>query len=221
MSSRRHAIAQSSLVQLSPRRSTRPRSRATICPPSTANRPPSSTDSIYPNVLNYLFGMKFKVIAGYGSAPEMSMAIERGELDGRCGLTWSSLQSVNADWIKNKKVRIILQIALAKNPELPQVPFVFDFTRSEEERQILTLWAAPNEMGRPYFSAPGLPPDRLGILRRAFAEMGQDPAYLADAAKIGVGADFMRGDEVEALVKKVYATPQSVVAKAGVAAKGK
>src|ERR1043166_6387479 len=81
-------------------------------PASVGSSGPSSTDSIYPNVLNYLFGTKFKVIAGYASAPEMSLAIERGELDGRCGLTWSSLQSVNAEWIREKKIRIILQFAL-------------------------------------------------------------------------------------------------------------
>jgi len=182
---------------------------------------PSSTDSIYPNVLNALFGMQFKVVQGYASAPEMSLAIERGELDGRCGLTWSSLQSVNADWISGKKIRIILQFALEKHPDLASVPFVFDLAQSEEERQILTLWAAPNQMGRPYFTAPGTPPATLDLLRRAFDATIRDPAYVADAAKVGVGADPMSGEEVEALVKKVYATPQAIVEKAGVAAKGR
>jgi len=182
---------------------------------------PSSTDSIYPNVLNALFGMQFKVVQGYASAPEMSLAIERGELDGRCGLTWSSLQSVNADWISGKKIRIILQLALEKHPDLVGVPFVFDLAQSEEERQILTLWAAPNQMGRPYFTAPGTPPATVDLLRRAFDATIRDPAYVADAAKVGVGADPMTGEEVEALVKKVYATPQAIVDKAGLAAKGK
>src|SRR5262249_44894676 len=107
---------------------------------------PSSTDSIYPNVLNSLFGMQFKVVAGYASAPEMSIAIERGELDGRCGLTWSSLQSVNADWIREKRIRIILQFALEPHPDLAGVPFVLDLAKTDEERQIVTLWAAPNQM---------------------------------------------------------------------------
>ena len=182
---------------------------------------PSSTDSIYPNVLNYLFGMKFKVIAGYTSAPLMSMAIEHGELDGRCGLTWTSLQSVNLSWTREHKVRVLLQIAIEKNPVLADVPFVFDLASTEEQRQILTLWAAPNKMGRPFYGPPGMPPERLAILRRAFDAMARDPAFLADAARSGLGADGITGEEVEALVKQVYATPKDVVAKAAEAAKGR
>jgi tripartite-type tricarboxylate transporter receptor subunit TctC len=182
---------------------------------------PSSTDSIYPNLLSYLFGMKFKVIAGYASAPEMSMAIERGELDGRCGLTLSSLQSVNAPWIKDNKVRILMQIALEKNPELKDVPFIFDLARNDEDRQILTLWAAPNQMGRPYFGPPGVLPERADILRRAFDATMKDPAYIADATDMGLGSDAITGEEVDALVKQVYATPKAVVEKAALAAKGR
>lgn len=181
---------------------------------------PSSTDAIYPNVLNYLFGMKFRVVNGYQSAPQMSLAIERGELDGRCGLTWSSLQSVNAEWIRTGKIRIVLQFALEKHPDLTGVPFVFDLAQNDRQRQILALWAAPNQMGRPYFTAPGTPPAVVAMLRRAFAATIRDPGYVADAAKIGVGANPMTGEEVEALVRRVYATPADIVEEAGAAAKG-
>jgi hypothetical protein len=181
---------------------------------------PSSTDSIYPNVLNYLFGTKFRVIQGYASGPQMSMAIERGELDGRCGLTWSSLQSINADWTRANLVRIILQFALEKDRDLPNVPLVFDFAQNERQRQILTLWAAPNQMGRPYFTAPGTPPATVETLRRAFDATIADPVYVADAHKVGVGATPLRGEDVAALVRRVYATPAAIVEEAGVAAKG-
>jgi tripartite-type tricarboxylate transporter receptor subunit TctC len=181
---------------------------------------PSSTDAIYPNVLNYLFGTKFKVINGYASGPQMSLAIESGELDGRCGLTWSSLQSINADWTRANKVRIILQFALERDAELPDVPLVFDLAQSERQRQILTLWAAPNQMGRPYFLPPDTPPATVEALRRAFDATIRDPDYVADAKKVGVGANPITGEEVTALVRKVYATPAEVVAEAGAAAKG-
>jgi len=125
---------------------------------------PSSTDSIYPNVLSYLFGMKFKIVAGYASSPEMSLALERGELDGRCGLTLSSLQSV-----------------------------------------------------RP----PGVAPERVDILRRAFDRMVKDRDYVADSTKTGLGTDAITGEDVEALVNQVYATPKDVVAKAAIAARGR
>jgi len=182
---------------------------------------PSSTDTIYPNVLNYLFGMKFKIVSGYTSAPLMSMAIEHGELDGRCGLTLSSLQSVNRSWTEAGLVRVLLQFGLDPNPKLAGVPFVLDLARTEEERQILTLWAAPNKMGRPYFAPPGVPPERLEILRRAFDAMERDGAFIADAEKSGLGADGISGEAVEALVRQVYATPPAVVAKAAEASRVK
>jgi hypothetical protein len=182
---------------------------------------PSSTDSIYPNVLNAPFGMKFKIIAGYTSALLMSMAIEHGELDGRCGLTLSSLHSVNLNWTKEHKVRILLQIAIDRNPELPDVPFVFDLAQNDEQRQILTLCAAPNKMGRPFFAPPEVAPERLAILRRAFETMERDPDFRADADKSGLGADGIGGEAVEALVRQVYATPKSVVDNAAEASRGK
>lgn len=181
---------------------------------------PSSTDTIYPNVLNDLFGMKFKIISGYTSGPLMSMAIEHGELDGRCGLTLSSLRSVNAGWMKDGKIRILLQIGIDKDPALPDVPFVVDLARTAAERQILTLWAAPNKMGRPYFAPPDVPAERVATLRRAFDAMVADPAFRADAEKTGLGANGISGEAVEALVKQVYATPADVVAKAAAAARG-
>ena len=182
---------------------------------------PSSTDTIYPNVLNDLFGMKFKVISGYTSAPLMSMAIEHGELDGRCGLTLSSLRSVNRSRIENGEVRILLQIGIDRDPMLPGVPFALDLAQTDEQRQILTLWAAPNKMGRPYFAPPGVPPERVAALRRAFDEMAKDPDYVADAERSGLGAAAITGEAVEALVRQVYATPKDVVEKAAQASRGR
>ena len=183
---------------------------------------PSSTDSIYPNVLNYLFGMKFKVIVGYASAPEMSMAIERGELDGRCGLTWSSLQSVNADWIKFKKVRVILQIALGKASR-PRGRAVRLRPRAHRGGA-----ADPDALGRAERHGTALfhrARDRAGARSRFCGahstERSGTPPMSRTQQKIGVGADPMRGEEVESLVRRVYATPKNVVEKAGIAAKGK
>jgi tripartite-type tricarboxylate transporter receptor subunit TctC len=128
---------------------------------------PSSTDSIYPNVMNYLFGMKFKVVGGYKAAAETHIAMERGEVDGRCGITWDTLVSLNADWLRDKKVRLLVQIGLDKVADLANVPSIFDLAKTEEERQILALWAAPNKMGRPFFAPPALAPERADLLRRA------------------------------------------------------
>src|SRR5262245_22609781 len=100
---------------------------------------PASTDSIYPNVLNHLHGMKFKVVEGYKSATEVHIAMERGEAEGRCGVSWDTLQALNADWLRDRKIRILVQIGLDRVPELASVPPVFDLGHTQEERQTQAL----------------------------------------------------------------------------------
>jgi tripartite-type tricarboxylate transporter receptor subunit TctC len=182
---------------------------------------PSSTDAIYPNLMNYLFGMKFKVVTGYKGAPETHLAMERGEVDGRCGISWDTLISLNADWLKDKKVRLLVQIALVKEPALPDVPWVFDMAKTDEAKQILAFWTVPNEMGRPFLAPPDLPQDRVAILRRAFDATMKDPMLQAEASAMKLAVDSIGGEEVQALIRQVYATPKDVVAEAALASKGR
>ncbi|MPZ39680.1 MAG: hypothetical protein GEU95_16800 [Rhizobiales bacterium] len=181
---------------------------------------PASTDTIYPNVLNALFGTKFRVVQGYEAAAQTHIAMERGEVDGRCGMTWDTLQAIKPDWITEKKVRILVQFALRKHPDLPDVPSVFDFARNEEERQILALWSAPNKMGRPFYAPIELPKERTELLRRSFDRTMKDPALLAEVEKTKLFVSPITGEEVHALIDGIYATPAPVVAKALEASKG-
>jgi tripartite-type tricarboxylate transporter receptor subunit TctC len=182
---------------------------------------PSSTDSIYPNVLNFLHGMKFKVVEGYKAATETHIAMERGEVDGRCGISWDTLQALNSDWLRDKKIRILVQIGLDKVPELVGVPSVFDLSKTEEERQIWALWAAPNKMGRPFFAPPGMAADRAALMRAAFDATMKDPELRAEATKMNLAVDAISGEQVAALLKQVYATPKAVLEKAALASKGR
>jgi tripartite-type tricarboxylate transporter receptor subunit TctC len=182
---------------------------------------PSSTDAIYPNVMNFLFGTRFKVVGGYQAANESNIAMERGEIDGRCGITWDTLVSLNADWLRDKKIRLLVQFALDRNRGLPDVPSVFDLARTDEERQILALWAAPNKMGRPFFAPPDMAPDRVALMRRAFDAAMQDPELLAEAARMQLAVAPITGEQVQALIRQVYATPKDVVAKAALASRGR
>ena len=182
---------------------------------------PSSTDSIYPNVLNFLHGMKFKVVEGYKAATETHIAMERGEVDGRCGISWDTLRRA--------------QRGLAARQENPHPgadrprqsagacrrPSVFDLARTEEERQIWALWAAPNKMGRPFFAPPGMAADRAALMRTAFDATMKDPELRAEATKMNLAVDAITGAEVAALLSRVYATPKAVVAKAALASKGR
>src|SRR5437016_7375531 len=125
---------------------------------------PSSTDSIYPNVLNFLHGMKFKVVEGYKAATETHIAMERGEVDGRCGISWDTLQALNADWLRERKIRILLQIGLDKVAELAGIPSVFDLSMTREQRQIWALGRAQQD------GPPVLRPARHGgRARRAYS----------------------------------------------------
>jgi tripartite-type tricarboxylate transporter receptor subunit TctC len=182
---------------------------------------PASTDSIYPNVLNALHGLKFKVVEGYKSVTETHIAMERGEVDGRCGISWDTLQALNADWLRDKKIRILVQIGLDKVAELADVPSVFDLSKTEEERQIWALWAAPLKMGRPFFAPPGMASERVELMRRAFDATMRDGELRAEAKKMNLAVDPISGEEVAALLRQVYATPKAVVEKAALASKGR
>jgi tripartite-type tricarboxylate transporter receptor subunit TctC len=182
---------------------------------------PASTDSIYPNVLNALHGMKFKVVEGYKSATETHIAMERGKVDGRCGISFDTLQALNADWLRERKVRMLVQIGLDKLPELAGVPSVFDLSVSEEQRQIWALWAAPLKMGRPFFAPPAMSAERVNVLRRAFDATMADPELRAEAAKMNLAVEPSTGEQVAALLRQIYATPKVVVEKAAAASKGR
>jgi hypothetical protein len=116
---------------------------------------------------------------------------------------------------------MLVQIGLDKLPELVGVPSVFDLVTSEEERQIWALWAAPLKMGRPFFAPPGMPAERVELLRRAFDAAVRDPALRADAGKMNLAVEPSSGEQVAALLRQIYATPKSVVEKAAAASKGR
>jgi tripartite-type tricarboxylate transporter receptor subunit TctC len=180
---------------------------------------PSSTDAIYPNVMNSLFGTKFKVVTGYKGAAETNIAMERGEVDGRCGISWDTLVSLNEGWLREKKIHLLVQFALDKNPELPEVPSVFDFAKTDEQRQILAFWATPNKMGRPFALPPGTPVDRVALMRSAFEATMKDPQLIAEAAKMKLAVDSIGGEEVIKLIDQIYSLPREVIAKAAQASK--
>jgi tripartite-type tricarboxylate transporter receptor subunit TctC len=165
--------------------------------------------------------MKFKVVEGYKSATETHIAMERGEVDGRCGISFDTLQALNADWLRDKKVRMLVQIGLDKLPQLAGVPSVFDLSASEEERQIWALWAAPLKMGRPFFAPPDMPAERVDLLRRAFDATMRDPELRADAGRMNLAVEPSSGEQVATLLRQIYATPKAVVERAATASKGR
>ena len=173
----------------------------------------SETDT-FPLVLNDLFSTKFKVITGYLGSQQTILAIESGEVDGRCGWSLSSLKSTKPDWIADKRVNLLLQMGLAKSPELPDVPLVLDLAKTEADRQLLSLLLGTTAIARPFVAPPGLPEARTRNLRRAFDATMKDPDFLKEAAAMRVDVEPTTGEEVQKIVGAMYATPKAVVDRA-------
>ena len=168
----------------------------------------------FPRILNGVLGTKMRVVTGYTGGNEVGLAMERGEVQGRCGWSWSSVKSTRATWVGGKQITILTQLSLAKHPDLPDVPLIIDLAKNDEQRQILKLIFARQSLGRPYLAPPGVPSDRVAILRKAFTDTMADKEFLADADKAQLEITPIAGEAVQKLVADVYQTPAAVAHKA-------
>jgi tripartite-type tricarboxylate transporter receptor subunit TctC len=168
----------------------------------------------FPRVLNGVLGTRFRIVSGYPGGNEIIMAMERGEVMGRCGWSWSSLLSTHSRWVEDKSINILVQLALARHPDLPHVPLVMDLARTEEHRSIFKLIFARQVMGRPFLAPPGVPQERAQLLRRAFMDTMRDPQLLREAARAQLEINAVEGAEVERLVSEILETPRPLADKA-------
>ena len=168
----------------------------------------------FPALVNAVLGAKFKIITGYPGGNDVTLALERGEVQGRCGWSWSSIKATRPDWVASKKIVVLVQMSLSKHPDLPDVPLIMDLAKTDEERQIFKLIFARQVMGRPYLAPPGLPADRVAALRQAFTATMTDKAFVADADAGKFEINPVSGETLEALVNEVYRTPPEVTKKA-------
>ena len=161
-------------------------------------------------VLNTFVGTKFKIIGGYGGA-DMFLAMERGETQARCGMSWGGLKASRPDWLEKKLVSVVVQMAMQKHAELPDVPLIMDMVSRPEDRDALQYLYATQEMGRPFLVPPGTPPDRIETLRHAFDEMSRDPAFLEDARRSNQEVDAVSGARVQEIMDALYKTPKPII----------
>jgi hypothetical protein len=175
-----------------------------------ANAPGAESD-VYPNVLNSLIGTRFKVVAGYPGVNDLTLALERGEADARCGWSWGAVKAAKPDWIRDKKIYIAVQFATAKHPELPDVPLATELARNEGERAALELILTQQVMGRPLAAPPQVPAARMAALRRAFEHTLKDPEFLAEAERLALEIDLVTGETLQAMVERMFASPREVV----------
>jgi tripartite-type tricarboxylate transporter receptor subunit TctC len=171
----------------------------------------SAESNYFPKLLNAVLGTRFKTVLGYPDSGAVGIAMERGELDGYCSFTWAAIKSARPNWLTDKQINVILQLSMAKHPELPDVPLVADLARDEASRQIFTLAFGAQKMGRPVTTTPGVPPERLAALRRAFDATMRDRDFQDDARRNGLEADGpITGAEVDDVLRDIYATPKAI-----------
>jgi len=171
-----------------------------------------STVSIYPTVMNNVFATKFKLVMGYKGSNEAMLAVERGEVEGH-STSWTALKVAHPDWLRDANVAILVQFALKRHAELPDISTAVELARNDEERAILSAVMNATEVGTAFFTTPGVPADRLAALRRAFDAAMKDPELLADAQRINVGVSPLSGEELQRLVAEVSELPPALLDK--------
>lgn len=162
---------------------------------------------------NEIIGTKFKIVTGYSGSDETHLAVEKGEVDGVMATNWGNLQRKSADWIAPGKIHLLVQYGLAKNPRVPaDVPLFIDFAKSETDRQLARFWVSSLEHGKPFFAPPGIPAERLAILRRAFDSTMDDANFQKEITKAGIELDGpMSGARLAQLVNEEMSTPPAVI----------
>ncbi len=170
----------------------------------------------YVNMLRKAAGAQFELVTGYKGTAEIGLAVERGEVDGLCGWDWSSLKSQKSDWLRDKKLNILVQTALEPEPELTKlgVPTMRDFIKNEDDKKAAELVVSQQVFGRPIIAPPGTAPDAVKILRESFSKVLADKDFLADAEKAKIDINPLDGAKVQEVVEKAYASPPAVVARA-------
>jgi hypothetical protein len=165
----------------------------------------------FPVVLNNVLGTRLKLVKGYAGSAALRLAMDRGEIDGFCGVTLDSMRTAG---LTDGKANILLQIALKRNPALAGVPFVMDYAKREEDRQVLRLVFGWLDLERPLAAPPGTPAERVAALRAGFDAAMKDPAFLADAAQASLSIDPMDGSAIARFAEEAYRTPPAVAARA-------
>jgi tripartite-type tricarboxylate transporter receptor subunit TctC len=169
-----------------------------------------SNMSRYPRALNALLRTNFEIVEGYAGAAPVRAAMDRGEVEGQC-VFWTAIKGTRPDWVPKGFVRVLLQVGLEKHPEHPDVPWVMDLVKDPDDRLFLEALIVPSRMAWPYFVAPGVPRERVKILREAFLKTVTDPAFLREAERAQQEIRPSSGEEVQSLVEKVFASPPAIL----------
>jgi tripartite-type tricarboxylate transporter receptor subunit TctC len=166
-----------------------------------------------PRILNGMLGTKFKLIMGYSTSGQR-LAVERGEAEGICGLSWSTLKASNPDWTQNHRLNVLVQTGSKAQADLPKVPLLIDLVSSPDDKKVIELLSFYQDMGRPLMMPPGTPKEMVTAVRNAFNATMKDPDFLADAQKSNLEVDPVTGEEMEQIIREAYTAPKALAQKA-------
>jgi tripartite-type tricarboxylate transporter receptor subunit TctC len=178
---------------------------------------PAGTAGVtYGTVMNALVGTKFKIVTGYPGGNEVNLAMERGEVEGRASNSWASWKSTKPEWLAQKKIIMLVQIGLKRDPELPDVPLLLELVGNDLDRKVMTFISAETAISRALVTTPDVPAERLDALRRAFDATMKDPQFLAEADKAKMDISPMTGEESQKIADTIVNTTPDVIARAKV-----
>ena len=180
----------------------------------TAATGTGSNGFIFPNAMNIVLGTKFKIVLGYKASPEADLAMERGEAQARAGFSLSAILQEHPDWITDNQVVVLVQAGAEREKDFPQVPLMQELAKTPEQRGILALISSPVALGRPFFTTPDTPPERVAALRAAYAATMKDPDFLAEASQLKLDIKPMDGERVTQTVEETINAPADLIAKA-------
>jgi tripartite-type tricarboxylate transporter receptor subunit TctC len=181
----------------------------------------ASGSYLYPHALNQIVGTKFKIVTGYPGGNDVNLAMERGEVGGRGSNSWASWKSTRPLWLAEKKIIILVQVGVKRNPELADIPTMQDLAKNDNDRKVLTFISADTAISRPLVTNHGTPPERVEALRRAFDATMKDPEFLAEAEKSKTDINPMTGEEAQKIAEATINTPPDVLARASALIEGK
>jgi tripartite-type tricarboxylate transporter receptor subunit TctC len=176
--------------------------------------PMGTAGALYPALLNAVAGTKFRIVTGYPGGNEVNLAMERGEVDGRGSNSWASWKSTKPEWLKDKKINILVQVGLKRHPDLPNVPLLLELASNEADRKLLEFFSADTDLSRSLVTTPGVPAERVEALRRAFDATMKDRDFLAEAAKAAMDISPATGEDSQRVADAIVNTPADVVARA-------
>jgi len=176
--------------------------------------PMGTAGALYPVLINTVAGTKFRVVTGYPGGNEVNLAMERGEVEGRGSNSWASWKSTKPDWLKEKKINILVQVALTRHPDLPDVPLLMDLATNESDRKLLEFFSSDTDLSRSLVTTQDVPKERVAALRKAFDAMVKDSEFLAEAAKAAMDISPGTGEDSQKIADSIVNTPPDILARA-------